>query len=149
MIAVSIDGELVAPEHATISIFDRGFAYGDGVFEVASHVGWRRGRSRSPFSRGCSPRRSCPACARPVRSSSKRAPGRTPEAAGPGNIASGVALDTRPGPLSARPDALGPGRAIVVVEPLLAQLSEPRACAVDYNLWRAAAATRHSRISTT
>ena len=34
MIAVSIDGELVAPESATISVFDRGVLYGDGLFEV-------------------------------------------------------------------------------------------------------------------
>lgn len=34
MIAVSIDGQLVAPERATISIFDRGVLYGDGLFEV-------------------------------------------------------------------------------------------------------------------
>lgn len=34
MIAVSIDGVLVAPDEATVSIFDRGFLYGDGLFEV-------------------------------------------------------------------------------------------------------------------
>jgi branched-chain amino acid aminotransferase len=32
--AVSIDGELVAPEAARISVFDRGLLYGDGCFEV-------------------------------------------------------------------------------------------------------------------
>jgi branched-chain amino acid aminotransferase len=31
---VSIDGELVAPKDAKISVFDRGFLYGDSVFEV-------------------------------------------------------------------------------------------------------------------
>lgn len=31
---VSIDGQLVAPEDARISIFDRGFQFGDGVFET-------------------------------------------------------------------------------------------------------------------
>jgi len=31
---VSIDGVRVAPEDATISVFDRGFLYGDGAFEV-------------------------------------------------------------------------------------------------------------------
>lgn len=34
MIAVSIDGTLVAPERASVSVFDRGFLYGDGCFEV-------------------------------------------------------------------------------------------------------------------
>jgi branched-chain amino acid aminotransferase len=33
-LAVSIDGELVAPERATISVFDPGFLHGDGLFEV-------------------------------------------------------------------------------------------------------------------
>ncbi len=31
---VSLNGSLVAPEDATISIFDRGFLYGDSVYEV-------------------------------------------------------------------------------------------------------------------
>jgi branched-chain amino acid aminotransferase len=30
---VSIDGEIVPPERATVSVFDRGFLYGDGIFE--------------------------------------------------------------------------------------------------------------------
>ena len=34
MIAVSIDGRLVAPDQARVSVFDRGFLFGDGVFEV-------------------------------------------------------------------------------------------------------------------
>ena len=34
MIAVSIDGVLVAAERAAVSVFDRGFLYGDGCFEV-------------------------------------------------------------------------------------------------------------------
>jgi branched-chain amino acid aminotransferase len=32
--AVSIDGVVVAPERASISVFDRGLLYGDGCFEV-------------------------------------------------------------------------------------------------------------------
>jgi branched-chain amino acid aminotransferase len=31
---VSIDGRIVPPEAATVSVFDRGFLYGDSVFEV-------------------------------------------------------------------------------------------------------------------
>lgn len=31
---MSIDGRIVSPEQATISIFDRGFQHGDGVFET-------------------------------------------------------------------------------------------------------------------
>lgn len=33
-VAVAIDGEVVSPEAASISVFDRGFLYGDGVFET-------------------------------------------------------------------------------------------------------------------
>jgi branched-chain amino acid aminotransferase len=32
--AVSINGKLVAPEAATVSVYDRGFLYGDSVFEA-------------------------------------------------------------------------------------------------------------------
>src|SRR5664279_366474 len=39
---ISIDGVVVPEEHATISILDRGFLYGDGLFEVL------RTRSRFP-----------------------------------------------------------------------------------------------------
>ncbi|MCX5743858.1 MAG: aminotransferase class IV [Proteobacteria bacterium] len=38
-VVVSIDGHVVAPEAATISIFDRGFLYGDGVFTVLRTLG--------------------------------------------------------------------------------------------------------------
>jgi branched-chain amino acid aminotransferase len=31
---VAIDGAIVPPEHAAVSVFDRGFLYGDAVFEV-------------------------------------------------------------------------------------------------------------------
>jgi branched-chain amino acid aminotransferase len=34
VVAVSIDGMLVKPENAKISVFDRGLLYGDGCFEV-------------------------------------------------------------------------------------------------------------------
>ena len=34
MIAITIDGELVAGDRAVISVLDRGLLYGDGVFEI-------------------------------------------------------------------------------------------------------------------
>jgi branched-chain amino acid aminotransferase len=36
---VSIDGRIVPPEAATVSVFDRGFLYGDSVFEVLRTYG--------------------------------------------------------------------------------------------------------------
>jgi branched-chain amino acid aminotransferase len=38
---VMIDGELLAPEHAKVSVFDRGFLYGDSVFETIRTYGGR------------------------------------------------------------------------------------------------------------
>lgn len=40
-IAVSIDGVVVAPEAAHVSVFDRGFLYGDSVFETVRTYGGR------------------------------------------------------------------------------------------------------------
>lgn len=37
--AVSIQGILTPPEHATVSVYDRGFLYGDGVFETLRTYG--------------------------------------------------------------------------------------------------------------
>ena len=37
--AVMIDGELVSPERARVSVFDRGFLYGDSVFETVGTYG--------------------------------------------------------------------------------------------------------------
>ncbi|HEV8549133.1 MAG TPA: aminotransferase class IV, partial [Polyangiaceae bacterium] len=36
---VSIDGRIVPPEAARVSVFDRGFLYGDSVFEVLRTYG--------------------------------------------------------------------------------------------------------------
>ncbi|MEF8793538.1 aminodeoxychorismate lyase [Thiohalorhabdus sp.] len=39
--AVTIDGQRKDPEAASVSVFDRGFQYGDGVFETLAVVGGR------------------------------------------------------------------------------------------------------------
>ena len=38
---ISLDGEIRRPEEATISVFDRGFLYGDSVYEVVRTYGGR------------------------------------------------------------------------------------------------------------
>ena len=43
---VNLNGRLVAPEDATVSVFDRGFLYGDSVYEVVRTYGGR------PFAMG-------------------------------------------------------------------------------------------------
>lgn len=40
-IVVNMDGEIVAPEQARVSVFDRGFLYGDSVYEVVRTYGGR------------------------------------------------------------------------------------------------------------
>src|SRR6266542_3291360 len=38
---VNMDGEIVSPERATVSVFDRGFLYGDSVYEVVRTYAFR------------------------------------------------------------------------------------------------------------
>lgn len=38
---VAVDGAILAPEQATVSVYDRGFLYGDAVFEVLRTYGGR------------------------------------------------------------------------------------------------------------
>jgi branched-chain amino acid aminotransferase len=135
VIAVSIDGLLVAPDQASISIFDRGLLYGDGVFEVfrtwdeavvdlAAHLDRLFTSAVMLGIKGLDK----PLVADAVR--------RTLEAAGPGEHRIRVVLTRGPGSLVAPLDALGPGRAIVVVEPLPAQPAELSLALVDFPLPR-------------
>jgi branched-chain amino acid aminotransferase len=135
VIAVSIDGVLGPPEQARISIFDRAFLFGDGVFEVlrtwdealvdldahldrlyASAV-WLGLKTME-------------------RDRLAEAVTRTLANAGPGEQRVRIVLTRGPGPLLARPEALGPGRAIVIVEPLPAQPTEVSLALVDWPLPR-------------
>src|SRR5438067_11348334 len=40
-VLVNVEGRLVPPEQAFVSVFDRGFLYGDSVYEVARTYGGR------------------------------------------------------------------------------------------------------------
>lgn len=109
---VSIDGTLVAPEQATISIFDRGFLYGDGLFETfrtwhgvavdaAEHLARLRA-SASTLDLRLGAIDIAPALA----------------AAGEGEQRIKVIVTRGPGGPGVPFRALGPGRTIVIVEPL-------------------------------
>lgn len=135
MRTVSIDGLLVAPEQATISVFDRGFLYGDGVFEVLrtwdeklvdldAHLARLLASAAALGLRGPGPSQVAHAVRHTVAS------------AGPGEHRVRVILTRGPGPLNARPETLGPGRTIVIVEPLPAQPSELSLAVVDFPLPR-------------
>jgi branched-chain amino acid aminotransferase len=135
MIAVSIDGVLVPPEQARISIFDRGFLFGDGVFEVlrswdAVLVDLQAHLDRLYASAVWLGIRAID------RQRLAEAVERTRANSGPGEHRVRVILTRGPGPLTARTAALGPGRAIVIVEPLPAQPDEVSLAIVDWPLPR-------------
>lgn len=135
MIAVSIDGVLVSPEHAQVSIFDRGFLYGDGVFEVLrtwngvavdldAHLD-RLYASAAWLQLAALERAQLADAVR-----------RTLAAAGAGEHRVRIVLTRGEGALAARLSSLGPGRAIVVVEPLPEQPIEVSLAIVDWPLPR-------------
>jgi branched-chain amino acid aminotransferase len=132
-VIVSIDGELVAPERATISVLDRGLLYGDGVFEVV-----RTWRGRTPDLLAHVDR---------LRDAAARLALHVPPAAalvawvtaavaaaGDGDHRIRVVVTRGAGPLGARLAALGPGRTIVVADPLPAQPTELSVAVVDWPL---------------
>ena len=138
MIVVSIDGELVAPEQAAISIFDRGFLFGDGVFEVFRT--WDGVATDAPLHLD---RLYTAATLLGIRSLERAlvedALRRTLEASGssaPGEKRIRVVLTRGPGSVLARADALGPGRTIIIVEPLPAQPDQVSLAIVDWPLPR-------------
>jgi branched-chain amino acid aminotransferase len=127
VIAVSIDGELVAPEAATISIFDRGLLYGDGLFEVLRtwrgvavdldrHLD-RLYASAAALELRVMPRAQLAGAIHATIMASAAGPG-TVAAAGDGEHRIRIIVTRGPGALSARLGELGPGRAIAIVEPL-------------------------------
>jgi branched-chain amino acid aminotransferase len=134
--AVSIDGVLVDPAHATISVFDRGLLYGDGVFEVL------RTWSGVAVDLGAHLERliaSAEALRLRVPAELVAAVERTVAAAGEGEHRIRIVLTRGPGGLGADTASLGPGSAIVIVEPLGAQPRELAAAIVDWPLPRRSA----------
>jgi len=133
VIAVSIDGMLCAPEQARISIFDRGFLFGDGVFEV-----FRTWDEIAIDLDAHLVRLYSSAAALQIKAMHRErlaeAVERTLANSGPGEHRIRVVLTRGPGALLARPDALGPGRAIVIVEPLPVQPTELALALVDWPL---------------
>jgi branched-chain amino acid aminotransferase len=135
VIAVSIDGEPVAPDQARISIFDRGLLYGDGVFEVLrtwdgalteldAHLERLHAACSELGLRTLERERLAEAVARTV------------AAAGEGEQRIRIVVTRGPGGLGARMRELGPGMTIVIVEPLLPQPAEISLALVDWPLPR-------------
>lgn len=138
MIAVSIDGVLVDPAAAHVSVFDRGLLYGDGVFETLRTWDGRLVDLDDHLDRLYDS-----VAALGLRALERAALAdavvRTVTAAGPGEQRIRVVLTRGPGAISVPLVACGPGRAIVIVEPLPAQPTELSLAIVDWPLPRRAA----------
>ncbi|MBL9017365.1 MAG: aminotransferase class IV [Myxococcales bacterium] len=135
MTAISIDGQLVAPEHAMISVLDRGLLYGDGLFEVlrtwhGAPVDLPAHLDRLYASAEALARRAID------RGALAAAVHATLAAAGAGEQRIRIVLTRGPGALSARTEELGPGRAIVIAEPLPELPTEVACAVVDWPLPR-------------
>ena len=133
MIIVSIDGRLVAPEAAAISVFDRGLLYGDGLFEVLRTWGGKAVLLDEHLAR--------------LAASAAVLQLRVPEqlaawtraaiaAAGEGEHRVRIVVTRGPGPIGARLATLAGGRTIVIVEPLPAQPTGLALAIVDWPLPR-------------
>jgi branched-chain amino acid aminotransferase len=131
VIVVSIDGELVAPEAASVSVFDRGLLYGDGLFEVLRTWGGKPALLDEHLAR--------------LRTSAGELHMQVPvqlaawtraavAAAGEGEHRVRIVVTRGPGPIGARLGALGGGRAIVIIEPLPVQPTELSLAIVDWPL---------------
>lgn len=133
VIAVSIDGAMIAPEQASISVLDRGLLYGDGCFEVLRTWDGVARELEAHLDRLLETARALElrTLERPRLT---EAIYRTIAAAGPGEQRIRILLTRGPGSLAARLGELGPGRAIVIVEPLPPQPPELSLAVVDWPL---------------
>lgn len=133
VIVVSIDGAIVAPERASISVLDRGLLHGDGCFEVLrtwdgvardleAHLDRLFETARFLDLRTMERPRLTEAIYRTI------------AAAGPGEQRIRIVLTRGPGSLGARLGELGPGRAIVIVEPLPPPPTQLALAVVDWPL---------------
>ncbi len=133
MVAVSIDGVLIAAERASISVFDRGLLFGDGCFEVLRT--WDGvARDLDAHLDRLFETAAFLQMKTIERTKLVEAVYRTIAAAGPGEHALRIILTRGPGGLAARLAALGPGTAIVMVEGLPEQPEELAVAVVDWAL---------------
>lgn len=137
MRAVSIDGVLIAAERASISVFDRGFLYGDGCFEVLRT--WDGvARDLEAHLDRLFDTAAFLQLKTIERTKLVEAVYRTIGAAGPGDHRLRIVLTRGPGGLAARLAELGPGASIVIVEDLPELPEEISLVVVDWPLPRRA-----------
>jgi branched-chain amino acid aminotransferase len=131
VVTVSIDGVLVAPDEARISVFDRGLLYGDGCFEVLRTWDGVARDLDAHLDRLLDTARFL-ALNTVERGKLNETVYRTIAAAGLGEHRIRIVLTRGPGGLGQRFAELGPGRAIVIVEELPPQPSELTLATVDW-----------------
>ena len=133
--AVSIDGVVIAPERASISVFDRGLLYGDGCFEVLRTWGGVARDLDAHLDRLFETVRVLQLKTM-ERARLIEAVYRTIAAAGPApeDHRLRIVLTRGPGGLGMRLAELGPGVTIVMVEPLPAVPAEISLVVVDWPL---------------
>ncbi len=133
---ISIDGRVVPAAMAMISVLDRGLLYGDGCFEVLRtwagvprelELHLDRLADTAEFLRLRTPPRE--ALVAQVREALAAA-----RVGGQGERRIRILLTRGPGALGAPVTTLGPGRSIVIVEPLPVQPTELSAVVIDYPL---------------
>jgi branched-chain amino acid aminotransferase len=135
VIRVSIDGELVPAEQATVSVFDRGLLYGDGCFEVLRTWGAATPDLDAHLDRLYATAQflTLAAIERDQLRASVLA---TVAAAGTGDHRIRIVLTRGFGALTARFAELGRGRAIVIVERLPPRPTELSLATVDWPIPR-------------
>ena len=113
---ISIDGVIVPRESATVSILDRGFLYGDGLFEILRS--WDGGTPQLDLHLDRLYASAQELRMRVVeRGSLKAQVDRTVEAAG-GDHRVRIIVTRGEGRIAERAASIGPGRSIVIAEPL-------------------------------
>ncbi len=135
MVAVSIDGVLVPPEEAKVSVFDRGLQHGDGCYEILRTWNGVVGDTEAHLDRLYETAKFL--VLRTIdRQKLTEALYKTIVAAGPGEHRIRIMLTRGEGPFGARLKEIGPGSAIVIVEELPEQPAEIALAVVDWSLPR-------------
>jgi branched-chain amino acid aminotransferase len=135
VVAVSIDGALVAPDQAKISVFDRGLQHGDGCYEILRTWNGVLADAEAHLDRLYETAKYL--VLRTIdRQKLTEALYKTLAAAGPGEHRIRIMLTRGQGPFGARLQEIGPGLAIVIVEELPEQPAEISLAVVDWPLPR-------------
>jgi branched-chain amino acid aminotransferase len=139
VVSVSIDGVAVAPEAATISIFDRGLLFGDGLFETLRTLAGAPVELAAHLDRLYAGARELALHAPPRDDLTRWLRAAIADSA---DHRIRIVLTRGPGPLAMRFAELGAGRTIIIVEPLGAQPNELSLAIVDWPVARRAGPAR-------